>query len=301
MTPTTHHIPVSNTIGDKGTHTLAVYDWGNPAAQKIAVCVHGLTRNARDFDFLAKKLVANGRRVLAISMAGRGESAWLTDPMGYNYASYVADCLAVLDNFHIREVEWIGTSMGGIIGMMIAASNPKRIKKLVMNDIGASLSAAALARIYDYVRNMPTHFATREEAEAYLRNAFAPWGITDAAIWNRFVDTSLIDRDGQLRYACDPAIAVPLAAGSKNFTEVVDVNLSPIWNEVQTPTLIIRGANSDILSEETVKAMRSTNLNAQSITYSNVGHAPALMTEADTRPILHWLDRTLTSMMAVSF
>lgn len=301
MTPTTHHIPVQSTIGDKGSHTLAVYDWGNPHAQKIAVCVHGLTRNARDFDFLAAELVATGRRVLAISMAGRGESAWLADPMGYNYASYVADCLAVLDNFHIREVEWIGTSMGGIIGMMIAASNPRRIKKLVMNDIGATLSATALARIYDYVRAMPTQFANRDKAEAYLRNAFAPWGITDSDIWNRFVETSLIERDGALRYACDPAIAVPLAAGSKNFTEVVDVNLSAIWNEVQTPTLIIRGANSDILSEETVKAMRSTNLNAQSLTYPNVGHAPALMSKADTQPILDWLDRTLASMMAVSF
>lgn len=298
---TTHHIPAPNTIGDKGTHTLAVYDWGDPAAQKITVCVHGLTRNARDFDFIAAELVATGRRVLAISMVGRGESAWLTDAMGYNYASYVADCLAVLDNFHIREVEWIGTSMGGIIGMMIAASNPKRIKKLVMNDIGASLSAAALARIYEYVRAMPTQFTNRDEAEAYLRNAFAPWGITDSDIWNRFVETSLIERDGALRYACDPGIAVPLAAGSKNFTEVVDVNLSAIWNEVQTPTLIIRGANSDILSEETVKAMRATNLNAEGITYPNVGHAPALMTKADTGPILRWLDRTLSSLMAVSF
>jgi pimeloyl-ACP methyl ester carboxylesterase len=115
------------------------------------------------------------------------------------------------------------------------------------------------------------------------------------------VDTSLITRDGRLRYACDPAIAIPLAAGSKNFTEVADVSLSPIWNEIQTPTLIIRGEKSDILSEETVRAMRATNLNAESITYPNVGHAPALMTDADTRPILNWLERTLNDLMAVSF
>ena len=102
------------------------------------------------------------------------------------------------------------------------------------------------------------------------------------------MDTSLITRNGRLRYACDPAIAVPLAAGSKNFTEVADVSLSPIWNELQTPTLIIRGENSDILSAETVRAMR-------------VGHAPALMTDADARPVLNWLDRTLGDMMAVSF
>ncbi len=354
MTPTTHILPIPNSIGEKGTHSIAVYDWGNPNAQRVVMCVHGLTRNARDFDFIAQQLAATGRRVLAVSMAGRGESAWLTDPMGYNYASYVADCLAVLDNFHIRDVEWIGTSMGGIVGMMLAASNPKRIKKLVLNDIGALLSKEALARIYDYVRTMPTQFETRAEAESYLRNAFAPWGIvpvpcsplegepkptgvlvggeadpqtptskytalfpppnpkTDLAppqggsrsvetIWQRFVETSLITREGSLRYACDPAIAVPLAVGSKNFTEVSDVDLRPIWNQLQTPTLVIRGANSDILSDETVKAMRATNLNAESLTYPNVGHAPALMTDADTKPILNWLDRTLGDLMAVSF
>jgi pimeloyl-ACP methyl ester carboxylesterase len=301
MIPTTHQIKLPNTTADKGTHRLAVLDWGNPNSQRVAICVHGLTRNARDFDFLAAQLAATGRRVLSISMAGRGESDWLADPMGYNYASYVADCLAVMDNFHIREVDWIGTSMGGIIGMMVAASNPRRIKKLVMNDIGALLSKEALARIYDYVRTMPAQFETRTEAEAYLRNAFAPWNITDTPIWQGFVDSSLITRDGALRYACDPAIAVPLAASSKNFTEVTDVNLSAIWNEVQTPTLILRGEQSDILSEETVKAMRSTNLNTESLTYPNVGHAPALMTDADTKPILQWLDRSLSDLMAVSF
>ena len=300
MQPTRHIIPVPN-FNAEGRHDIALYDWGNPDAKRVVVCVHGLTRNARDFDFIAQQLVQTGRRVLTLSMAGRGESAWLADPLGYNYASYVADCLAVLDNFHIREVEWIGTSMGGIIGMMIAASNPTRIRKLVMNDIGALLSAAALTRIYDYVRTMPTEFADRNAADIYLREAFKPFGITDPAIWQRFVDTSLIERDGQLRYACDPAIAVPLAMGSKNFTEIVDVNLSPIWNEIQTPTLILRGAQSDILAEETVKAMRSTNLNAESITIPNVGHAPALMSDDQTRPILHWLDRTLAGMMAASF
>lgn len=301
MQPTTHILPLANTVGPEGKHRLAVYDWGSPNAQNVVVCVHGLTRNARDFDYLAQQLVAANRRVLAISMAGRGESEWLADPMGYNYASYVADCLAVLDNFHIREVEWIGTSMGGIIGMMIAASNPRRIKKLVMNDIGALLSKAALTRIYDYVRTMPTQFETREAADAYLREAFKPFNITDEALWQRFVDTSLITRDGVLRYACDPAIAVPLAAGCKNFTEIADVNLAPIWNEVQAPTLIIRGEESDILSEDTVRAMRASHLYAEGIVYPNVGHAPPLMTDTDTRPILHWLDRTLTGMMAASF
>lgn len=298
---TRHVLSLPNTTGAAGSHELTFYDWGNPDAHRVVVCVHGLTRNARDFDYLAERLVATGRRVLTLNMAGRGESAWLADPMGYNYASYVADCIAVLDNFHLREVEWVGTSMGGIIGMMLAAAQPRRIKKLVLNDIGAVLSREALTRIYDYVRTMPTQFDTRAAADAYLREIFKPWNITDAALWQRFVDTSLMERDGVLRYACDPAIAVPLAAGSKNFTEVADVNLAPIWNEIQVPTLIIRGEQSDILTDETMKAMRSTNLNAEGITYPDVGHAPALMTDADVQPILNWLDRTLAGMMATSF
>ncbi|MFZ4541951.1 MAG: alpha/beta fold hydrolase [Rickettsiales bacterium] len=301
MQPIHHMIPVPNTAGASGKHNLAVYDWGDPNAQRVAVCVHGLTRNARDFDVLAQALASTGRRVLCISMAGRGESEWLADPMGYNYASYVADSLAVMDNFHVREVDWIGTSMGGIIGMMIAAQFPRRIRKLVMNDIGALLSKEALVRIYDYVRTLPAQFADVAEADVYLREIFKPWMITDIAEWERFLASSLIMRDGVLRYACDPAIAVPLAAVSKNFTEVVDVNLSPIWNEVQTPTFILHGADSDILNPETIRAMRSTNLNAESITFPGFGHAPPLMDESQVRPVVNWLDRTLSAMMATSF
>ena len=302
MIPVRHSILVPNTIGAQGKHEIVFYDWGNPDAQRVVICVHGLTRNARDFDYLAQQLVATGRRVLCLSMAGRGESQRLADPMGYNYASYVADCLAVMDNFHLRDVEWIGTSMGGIIGMMIAAQFPFRIKKLVMNDIGAFLDKAALTRIYDYVRSLPDRFDSRETAEQYLREAFKAFAITDPVIWQNFVDSSLItDAEGNIRYACDPAIAVPLAAGSENFAKIEDVNLSPIWKEIQTPTLVIHGAESDILSVDTIRAMRTTNLNMESITYPGVGHAPPLMTDAQTRPILNWLDRTLSAMMAVSF
>jgi pimeloyl-ACP methyl ester carboxylesterase len=301
MTPTRHSLAVANSFGEAGTHDIVFYDWGNPSAQRVTICVHGLTRNARDFDFLAQKLVQTGRRVLCISVAGRGESAWLANPMGYNYASYAADCLAVMDNFHLREVEWIGTSMGGVIGMMLTAQFPHRIRKLVMNDIGAYLSKEALTRIYDYVRAMPAHFADRAEADSYLRVAFKPFAITDEAIWQQFVDSSLIERDGRIHYACDPAIAVPLAAASNQFSDVQDVNLSPIWKEVQTPTLVLHGAESDILSVDTIRAMRTTNLNMESITFAGVGHAPPLMSDAQTRPILQWLDRTMSDMMAVSF
>lgn len=301
MTPTRHSLRLPNTVGPEGTHEVVFYDWGNPESLKITICVHGLTRNARDFDMLAQALAATGRRVLALSMAGRGESEWLAEPMGYNYASYAADCLAVMDNFHLREVEWVGTSMGGLIGMMIAAQHPRRIKKLVMNDIGARLSKPALERIYGYVRAMPSAFASRAEAETYLRAAFAPWGIADEATWQVLFDSSLITRNGALCYACDPAIAVPLALATENYTKIEDVNLSPIWAEVQTPTLILHGADSDILDVEIIRAMRATNLNTESISFAGIGHAPALMSDEQIRPIVNWLTRTTASIMATSF
>lgn len=300
MTPTRHSISLPN-FGTEGRHEVVFYDWGNVDAKRVAICVHGLTRNARDFDFLAAQLAAAGRRVIVLNMAGRGESAWLANPMGYHYAAYVTDCLAIMDNFHIREVEWIGTSMGGIIGMMITAQFPQRVRKLVMNDIGAFLSKTALARIYDYVRTMPTHFENRAAADNYLRAAFAPFGITDPVLWEQFVDSSLVTRDGVLHYACDPAIAVPLAAATENFTKIEDVNLSAIWKEIQTPTLVLHGADSDVLSTETIQGMRATNLNMESVTFAGVGHAPALMDDTQTRPILQWLNRTPMDMMVRSF
>ncbi len=301
MTPRHHRIPVPNSTGD-GKHEIVFYDWGDVSAQRTVVCVHGLTRNAHDFDVLAETLAKTGRRVLSINMAGRGESAWLDDPMGYNYAAYVADCLAVMDNFHLRGVEWIGTSMGGIIGMMIAAQQSGRIRKLVLNDIGIHLGTEALMRIYDYVRSIPHQFVDRGEAERYLAEIFKPFQIKDPTLWATFVDASLItDTSGILRYSCDPAIAAPLAAATQDFTEINDVNLAPLWEQVDIPTLIVRGAASDVLSADTVRAMRRTNIHADTITIPDVGHAPPLMTDDQIRPISQWLTGSSSGMMAAGF
>lgn len=293
MQPRRHSVKVPTLIGEQSeTHELVFYDWGNEDAQHVVICVHGLTRNARDFDLLAADLAARGKRVFALSMAGRGESAWLSDPANYNYATYVTDCIAVMDNFHLRGVEWIGTSMGGIIGMIIAAQNPTRIKKLVLNDVGSFLSASALGRICDYLKNMPASFASRAEADAYLRDIFKPFGITDPVLWEQFVDHSLKSLDGdRVRLVCDPAIAEPMRRESQDFTNLKDVNLAQFWDEIRIPTLILRGQNSDILDEATVNAMRSTNIRAESVTIPNVGHAPSLMNHEQIRIVSDWLTR----------
>ena len=210
--------------------------------------------------------------------------------MLYGYPTYVADCLAFLDNFHLRQVDWVGTSMGGIIGMMLASQAQNRIRRLVLNDIGSFLKKEALERIYAYIRTMPNRFSNREEAEHYYRTNFAPWGITDEAHWSHFLSHSMHpEADGSYRPLCDPAIAEPLAALSQDYTQVDDVNLSDIWSQILIPTLILRGENSDILDETTVEAMRRTNPRALGVTIAGCGHAPALATGAQVQRVSHFL------------
>ncbi len=289
MEPRQHTLRVPNT-GSKGTHEINFYDWGPQDAADVVMCVHGLTRNARDFDFIAQALASGGRRVLALDMAGRGHSEWLANPMEYNYATYTADCLAILNNFHLRGVDWLGTSMGGLIGMMIAATVPNRIRKLVMNDIGCHLSGLALQRIYTYVRGMPARFETREAGETYLKDAFAPFKITDLHIQQHFLDHTLQQLpDGGWRIACDPAIGVPIASQTNNYEDMRDVSLAELWEKLQIPTLIIRGGESDILDETTVRAMRSTNAKAQEYLVKGVGHAPYLAEPQQYQRVVDWL------------
>lgn len=289
MEPRYHTLQVPNT-GTKGTHEIAFYDWGIEDSADVVVCVHGLTRNARDFDFIAQALAGSGRRVLALDMAGRGKSEWLKQPMEYHYGTYVADCLAIMNNFHIRRVDWLGTSMGGIIGMMIAATVPGRIRKLVMNDIGCHLSGAALQRIYSYVRSMPPRFESRDAAEAYLKDIFAPFKITEPRIFAHFIEHTLQPTaDGGWRIACDPAIGVPIAAQTNNYEDTRDISLADMWEKVSIPTLIVRGSESDILDEVTVNAMRSTNPKAMEYVVRGVGHAPYLAEPAQYQRVVDWL------------
>lgn len=298
--PEKHIIRVPNHLTGDGRHEIVCYDWGNAMANQTVVCVHGLTRNAHDFDMLAAELAKRGRRVLAISMAGRGESAWLKDPVDYSYPSYVADCLKVLDNFHLRQVEWVGTSMGGIIGMLIASEHPGRIQKMVLNDVGVRLKKDALLRIYEYVRNIPPSFPDRATAEIYLRHAFKPYNIAHLPIWEQFVENSLLPQgDGSFKLACDPAIIEPIRRDTQDFTEIEDVNLSAIWQKILIPTLIIRGEESDILDAETTSAMRSTNPKSSSITIKGVGHAPSLMVPEQVKLVADYLTVPGAKLMGI--
>lgn len=268
-------------LGDDGQ--IAYREWGDPDASDVVLCVHGLTRNAHDFDVLAAALGAN-RRVIAYDVIGRGGSSWLKDPQRYGYPLYFQHALAVLDGLKLGSVDWIGTSMGGIIGMMVAAQKPQRVRRLVLNDIGAQIPKQALTRILTYVGKEPS-FASIEEATIYFKTTLAPFGRLDNQTWRKLAETSTRTLpNGRLTPHYDPAIALPLAG-----TDVQDVNLWPLWTMITQPVLLLRGAESDLLSQSTADAMTARG-RVELVEIPNTGHAPSLMVPDQIAVIRRWLD-----------
>ncbi len=249
-------------------HRLAFVEFGNPAAEAV-VCVHGLTRNGRDFDPLAEAL-ADRFHVICPDLPGRGKSDWLDDAALYQPPSYVA-ALAHLLAFLNKPVAWIGTSLGGICGMIAAAAKHTPITRLVLNDVGTQIPATALARIRDYMTKAPETFADMAALEAHLRNVHAPFGMLTDAQWAHLARYSGRRTEGggfALHY--DPKIAEPMRAAIP-----LGADLSPIWQKVSVPVLAIRGAESDLLTEPVFERMAKDG--AATLTVPDCGHAPALM------------------------
>jgi pimeloyl-ACP methyl ester carboxylesterase len=278
-------------LGPHGFTAVAYAEWGSPDAKRVAVCVHGLTRNGRDFDWLAAALAAGGWRVLCPDMPGRGHSAWLADPGGYGYPLYNAVGAAVIARAGADEVSWVGTSMGGIIGMMLAAQRGTPIARLVLNDVGALIPKASLERIATYVGN-DLHFPDGAALEAYLRRVHAPFGALSDAQWRHIAAYGARPAEqGGLRLHYDPAIALPFRQ-----QELQDVNLWPVWEQVACPTLIIRGESSDLLPAETAAEMTTRSAAAQTgvvslVEVAGCGHAPALMDDAQIATVVDFLER----------
>jgi pimeloyl-ACP methyl ester carboxylesterase len=245
---------------------MAVTAWGDPGADPL-VCVHGLSRNGRDFDELARAL-ADRFFVLCPDLPGRGQSEWLDDPALYQPLTYVlalAHLLAWVD----RPVLWVGTSLGGICGMLAASAAGNPLRRLVLNDIGPHVPKAALQRIVEYVGALPD-FAGLGEAEAYLRRVHAPFGRLTDAQWRHMAETSTRPLPGgRLALHYDPAMTKPLLAAP-----VEDTDMWRFWDKITIPMLILRGAESDVLPAETADRMRPR---AEVHEVPDCGHAPALM------------------------
>lgn len=287
MFPRFHECSIPDIFSPKGHHTLAYTEWGEADNPNILICVHGLTRNGRDFDFLAYSL-ENHYRILCPDMPGRGRSEWLTDTTQYNYATYIADSLALLDTLGITKVDWLGTSMGGLIGMFIAATAPERIRRLVINDVGPFIPGKALQRINKYVGVNPS-FRTVLEVENHLRTTLAPFGITHPSHWDHIAEHSAMKRaDGTLGLAYDPGI-VNAFQGENGGEGFNDVDLWHIWEKITQPSLILRGEMSDILLAETALRMQQSGPNAVFVEFPRVGHAPALMEPGQIAAIKEWL------------
>lgn len=265
-------------LSPAGFHKMAYVEWGDPTNPRVLVCVHGLTRCGRDFDFLAQALAAE-YRVVCPDVVGRGQSDWLRDPQHYAIPQYAQDMVALLARLEVESVDWLGTSMGGMIGMALAAQPQSPIRRLILNDVGPVIAAGALRRIAEYLAT-PPDFASPEEAEAYIRVIAEPFGKLTDVQWRHL--TAHVIKSGpagryQLRY--DPGIAAPFATAATAALqgEGKDIELWPLYDAIHCPTLVIRGERSDLLSRETVAAMMTRGPQAQSVEVPGIGHAPMFM------------------------
>jgi pimeloyl-ACP methyl ester carboxylesterase len=266
-------------LSPAGFHPVRYFERGARDAE-VVICVHGLTRNAHDFDLLAARL-AERYRVIAVDVVGRGGSGWLTEPKHYTYAQYQSDMNALLARLDVERVHWIGTSMGGLIGMFLAALPGTPIASLLLNDVGPFVPSAAMQRIATYVRDQ--RFSSLEELERHLRAVLAPFGPLTDADWAHLARHGhRVADDGALHLAYDPGIA-------ENLKGIGDVNLWSYWDRVRCPTLVLRGAESDLLSAETALAMEKRGPRARVVTFPGVGHAPALMAEDQIGVVEEWL------------
>ena len=271
-------------LSPHGFHRVVWHEWGDADNPRVVVCVHGLTRTGRDFDVLAEAL-ASTHRVLAVDVPGRGRSEWLRVKADYVYPTYLTTMVAVIAASGAQTVDWVGTSMGGLLGMVMAAQPDTPIARLVVNDVGPTIEPSAIQRIATYVGMDPT-FATEETLVAYMRS-ISPFGPLDDEQWLHLARTASSRRaDGRYGFVYDPGIAVP-------FREAPAVtDLWPLWDAIRCPTLVLRGARSDLLSASTARAMTQRGPRARLIEFAGVGHAPALLVDDQIDAVLAFLSET---------
>jgi len=266
-------------------HKITYLEWGDPSNDKVLICVHGLTRNANDFDYVGPAL-ANDFRVISIDMAGRGSSDWLENKKHYNYHTYIKDILLFMKAKNLKSAYWLGTSMGGLIGMCLATYYPKYIKAMVLNDIGPEMPNRTLDRIRKYTSKEAT-FDTLNEAEQFIKIIFKYFGIKEEEHWKHITQTSLVlCLDGKYRLNYDSGVAEK--ATKANRTEFLD--LWYLWKKVYCPVLLIHGAKSDILLSSTIEKMKKYR-DFDLHTIEEAGHAPYLVYEHDIKAIKDWLNK----------
>lgn len=267
-----------------GLHRIAYLEWGDRENERVLVCVHGLTRCARDFERFAGAM-SDRYRVICPDVVGRGDSEWLADPMLYEFPQYVADMVTLIARLDVESVHWVGTSMGGLIGMFLAAQNGTPVSRLVLNDAGPVVTKASIERIATYLGVAPP-LPTIEAAEQLVRAVSASFGPHTDAEW-RFLTEVVVRKnaDGSYRFHYDPRIAEPYRKSMPD----KDLELWPHYDTVKCPTLVLRGEQSDLLTRDTCARMSERGPKAKVVEIPAVGHAPTLMHEDQIRIVREFL------------
>ena len=275
----------------QGTHSMAYWSWGEPSASHVVLCVHGLTRQGRDFDLLAQALIASAKaaklpavRVICPDVVGRGKSDWLKDPMGYQFAQYAGDMAVLLQSLNtqraIERLDWVGTSMGGVIGMLLAAQPlPTPVRRLVLNDIGPVVSWSSILNMKNYVGQVGNFQTVQEAAHAMwqISKSFGPHTSEEWLSLSQNMVRRLEDGTFTLHY--DPAIGVPVRSVTQAQAEAGEAALWQVYDLIQCKTLLIHGAQSELLSLGVVQEMQQRGPRVQVATVLGVGHAPTLTHE----------------------
>lgn len=275
----------------QGKHRMAYWSWGEPSAPHVVVCVHGLTRQGRDFDLLAQGLVASAKtanlpaiRVICPDVAGRGQSEWLKEPMAYQFAQYAGDMAVLLQTLNaqqpIKRLDWVGTSMGGVIGMLLAVQPlPTPVHRLVLNDIGPVVSWASILNMKTYVGKVGKFQSVQEAANAMreISKGFGPHTSEEWLALSKHMVRSVEEGAFSLHY--DPAIGVPVAKVTQEQALAGEAALWQVYDLIQCPTLLIHGAQSELLSVSAVQEMQQRGPRVQVATLEGVGHAPTLTHE----------------------
>jgi pimeloyl-ACP methyl ester carboxylesterase len=263
-------------LDGRGLHRMAYWEWGEPANPRVVVCVHGLARQGRDFDTLARELCGEFR-VVCPDVVGRGRSDWLSDPGGYTVPAYVADMVTLLARLDADRVDWVGTSMGGLIGLSLASLSGAPLRRLVLNDVGPAIQWAALERIGAYL-GQPVRWRSVGEAADAMWAISQGFGPHTREQWLALSAPQLVDDGaGGFKPHYDPAIAQPFRALTPQIASAGEAMLWQAWDRIKAPVLLLRGAQSDLLSAATAQQMLQRGPRTQLVSFEGVGHAPTLV------------------------
>ncbi len=270
-------------LDSRGLHRMAYWEWGAADNPRVLVCVHGLSRQGRDFDALAADLSSH-YRVVCPDVVGRGQSDWLADPMGYAIPAYVADMVTLLARLDAEVVDWVGTSMGGLIGLGVAALPGSPLRRLVLNDVGPSIEPASLQRIGTYL-GAPARWRSVDEAADALWAISQSFGPHTREQWLALTAPQLKPDGDGFKPHYDPGIALPFRAITPEAAAAGQAMLWHAWDSLKLPVLLLRGAESDLLSAATAQAMTERGPRARLHQFAGVGHAPTLV-QAEQRQVL---------------